>query len=70
MCIMTSGKTLLWGGLLYGLFVSTAVYWLGSYLEVSASLPVRIIFALGIGVLASLVFLFSYMAGKKRNKDK
>ena len=66
---MNQGKTLLYGGLFYGLFVSTAVYWLGSYLEVSASVPIRVLFALGIGLLASLVFLFSYLAGKKRNKD-
>ena len=66
---MNQGKTLLWGGLLYGLFVAAAVYWLGSYLEVSASLVVRILFALGIGALASLVFLFSYIAGKRRKKD-
>ena len=66
---MNQGKTLLYGGLFYGLFVSTAVYWLGSYLEVSASVPIRVLFALGIGLLASLVFLFSYIAGKKRNKD-
>ena len=66
---MNQGKTLLYGGLFYGLFVSTAVYWLGSYLEVSASVPIRVLFALGIGFLASLVFLFSYLAGKKRNKD-
>jgi membrane protein DedA with SNARE-associated domain len=66
---MNQGKTLLWGGLIYGLFVTTAVYWLGAYLEVSASLPVRVLFALGVGVLASLVFLFAYIAGKRRDKD-
>ena len=67
---MNQGKTLLWGGLIYGFFVTTAVYWLGSYLEVSASLTVRVLFAIGIGILASLVFLFAYIAGKKRNKDQ
>jgi hypothetical protein len=66
---MNNDKTLLWGGLLYGLFVSTAVYWLGAYLEVTASVPVRVIFAIGVGALASLVFLFAYIAGKRRNKD-
>ena len=66
---MNQGKTLLWGGLLYGFFVAAAVYWLGRYLEVSASLGVRILFALGVGLLASLVFLFSYIAGKWRKKD-
>jgi len=66
---MSQGKTLLYGGLLYGLFVTAAVYWLGSYLEVSGSVTVRVLFSIGIGVLASLVFLFSYIAGKKRKKD-
>lgn len=66
---MSNDKILLWGGLIYGLFVTAAVYWLGSYLEVSASLVVRVLFALGVGALASLVFLFSYIAGKKRKKD-
>ncbi len=66
---MSQGKTLLYGGLLYGLFVATAVYWLGDYIEVSASLWVRVLFALGVGFLASLVFLFSYIAGKRRKKD-
>ena len=63
---MNNDKTLLYGGLLYGLFVSAAVYWLGAYLEVSASVPVRAVFSLGVGVLASLIFLFSYIAGKRR----
>ena len=63
---MNYDKTLLYGGLLYGLFVTAAVYWLGAYLEVSASTAVRVLFALGVGVLASLVFLFSYIAGKRR----
>jgi len=67
--IVSQGKTLLYGGLLYGLFVATAVYWLGDYIEVSASLWVRVLFALGVGFLASLVFLFSYIAGKRRKKD-
>jgi apolipoprotein N-acyltransferase len=67
---MNNDKALLWGGLIYGFFVAAAVYWLGAYLGVSASIPVRALFALGIGVLASLVFLFSYIAGKRRNKDK
>jgi membrane protein DedA with SNARE-associated domain len=66
---MNSDKTLLWGGLIYGLFVTTAVYWLGDYLEVTASVPIRALFAIGVGVLASLVFLFAYIAGKRRNKD-
>jgi len=66
---MNNGKTLLWGGLIYGLFVTAAVYWLGSYLGVSASLTVRVLFAIGVGALASLVFLFAYIAGKKRKKD-
>ncbi len=66
---MNQGKTLLWGGLFYGLFVTAAIYWLGSYLEVSGSVAVRILFALGIGLLASLIFLFSYIAGKRRKKD-
>ena len=66
---MNQGKTLLWGGLIYGLFVSTAVYWLGAYLEVSASLTVRVLFSIGIGALASVVFLAAYIAGKRRNKD-
>ena len=66
---MNSGKVLLWGGLIYGLFVAAAVFLLGGYLEVSAGLVVRILFAIGVGGLASLVFLFSYLAGKKRKKD-
>jgi hypothetical protein len=66
---MNNNKTLIYGGLLYGLFVTTAVYWLGSYLEVSGSVTVRVLFAIGIGVFASLVFLFTYIAGKQRNKD-
>ena len=67
---MNQGKTLLYGGLLYGLFVATAVYWLGAYLEVSGSVTMRVLFSSGIGGLASLVFLFAYIAGKRRNKDK
>ena len=66
---MNHGKVLLWGGLIYGLFVAGAVFALGAYIEVSAGLPVRILFALGVGGLASLVFLFSYIAGKRRKKD-
>ena len=66
---MNQGKTLLWGGLFYGLFVTAAIYWLGSYLEVSGSVTVRVLFAIGIGGLASLIFLFSYIAGKRRKKD-
>lgn len=62
-------RNLLYGGLLYGLFVTAAVYWLGVYLEVSGGQIVRILFALGVGALASLVFLFSYIAGKRRKKD-
>ena len=66
---MNHGNILLWGGLIYGLFVAGAVFALGAYIEVSAGLPVRILFALGVGALASLVFLFSYIAGKRRKKD-
>ncbi len=66
---MISGKTLLWGGLFYGVFVAVAVFLLGDYIEVSGSVVVRILFAIGVGVLASLVFLFSYVAGKRRKKD-
>ncbi len=66
---MNSGKTLLWGGLFYGAFVAVAVFALGYYIEVSGSLAVRILFAIGVGLLASLVFLFSYIAGKRRKKD-
>jgi hypothetical protein len=66
---MNSDKTLLYAGLIYGLFVTAAVSWLGAYLEVTASLPVRVLFSLGVGALASLVFLFAYIAGKRRNKD-
>ncbi len=66
---MNQGKTLLWGGLFYGLFVTAVVYWLGRYLEVSGSVTVRVLFAIGIGGLASLIFLFSYIAGKRRKKD-
>jgi small basic protein len=63
---MSNDKTLLYGGLFYGLFVAAIVYWLGVYLDVSASLGIRVLFALGVGLLASLVFLFSYIAGKRR----
>ncbi len=66
---MNHGKTLLWGGLFYGVFVAGAVFLLGDYIEVSGSLVVRILFAIGVGLLASLVFLFSYVAGKRRKKD-
>ena len=66
---MNNDKTLLYGGLIYGLFVAAVVYWLGAYLEVSATVAVRALFALGVGFLASLVFLFSYIAGKQRKKD-
>jgi apolipoprotein N-acyltransferase len=62
-------KTLLYGGLLYGLFVAAAVYWLGAFIGVSGSVSVRVVFALGVGALASLVFLFSYLAGKRKNKE-
>ena len=65
---MISGKVLLWGGLFYGVFVAVAVFVLGQYIEVSGSLAVRILFAIGVGLLASLVFLFSYIAGKRRKK--
>lgn len=66
---MKNDKTLIYGGILYGLFVTAAVYWLGAYLGVSGGVAVRALFSLGIGVLASLVFLFSYIAGKRRKKD-
>ena len=66
---MNSGKVLLWGGLIYGVFVAVAVFALGHYIEVSGSLAVRILFAIGVGGLASLIFLFSYIAGKRRKKD-
>ena len=66
---MNSGKTLLWGGLFYGVFVAVAVFALGYYIEVSGSLAVRILFAIGVGGLASLIFLFLYIAGKRRKKD-
>ena len=66
---MKDDKTLLYGGILYGLFVAACVYWLGVYLEVSGGPVVRVLFSLGCGVLASLVFLFSYIAGKRRKKD-
>ncbi len=62
-------KTLLYGGLFYGLFVAAAVYWLGVYIGVSGSVTVRVIFAVGVGALASLVFLFSYLAGKGKKKE-
>ena len=65
---MNNDKVLLWGGLFYGLFVAVAVFLLGDYIEVSGSLAVRILFALGVGFLASLIFLFSYIAGKRRKK--
>ncbi len=63
---MNSGKVLLWGGLFYGVFVAVAVFALGYYIEVSGSQAVRILFAIGVGGLASLIFLFSYIAGKRR----
>ena len=66
---MNSGKVLLWGGLIYGIFVAVAVFALGYYIEVSGSLAVKILFAIGVGGLASLIFLFSYIAGKRRKKD-
>jgi hypothetical protein len=66
---MNSGKVLLWGGLIYGVFVAVAVFALGHYIEVSGSLAVKILFAIGVGGLASLIFLFSYIAGKRRKKD-
>jgi len=66
---MKNDKTLLYGGALYGLFVATAVYWLGAYLGVSGTTTVRALFSLGVGALASLVFLISYIAGKRRKKD-
>ncbi|MHA1527629.1 MAG: hypothetical protein ACTSVG_01310 [Alphaproteobacteria bacterium] len=66
---MNQGRTLLWGGLIYGLFVAIAVFALGHYIEVSGGLAVKILFALGVGGLASLIFLFSYIAGKRRKKD-
>ena len=66
---MNSGKVLLWGGLVYGVFVAIAVFALGHYIEVSGSLAVKILFAIGVGGLASLIFLFSYIAGKRRKKD-
>ncbi len=66
---MNSGKVLLWGGLFYGVFVAVVVFALGHYIEVSGSLAVRILFAVGVGGLASLIFLFSYIAGKRRKKD-
>ncbi len=66
---MNHGKILLWGGLFYGVFVTVAVFALGHYIEVSGSVTVRVLFALGIGGLASLIFLFSYIAGKRRKKD-
>jgi hypothetical protein len=64
---MNQGNTLLWGGLICGTFVAVAVFLLGGYLEESANLAVRVLFA--IGFLASLVFLFSYIAGMRRKKD-
>jgi hypothetical protein len=66
---MKNDKTLLYGGILYGLFVAAAVYWLGVYREVSGGPVIRVLFSLGVGSLASLVFLFSYIAGKRRKKD-
>jgi len=66
---MNGDKTLFYGGIFYGLFVAACVYWLGVYLEVSGGSVVRVAFALGCGVLASLVFLLSYIAGKRRKKD-
>lgn len=66
---MKNDRTLLYGGVIYALFVTAAVYWLGVYLEVSGSPAVRILFSLACGGLASLVFFFSYLAGKRRGKD-
>lgn len=66
---MKGDRTLLYGGVIYGLFVTAAVYWLGVYLEVSGSPVMRVIFSLACGVLASMVFFFSYLAGKRRGKD-
>ena len=65
---MKGDRNLLYGGAAYGLFVTAAVYWLGVYLEVSGSVLVRVIFSLACGGLASLVFFFSYLAGKRRGK--
>ena len=65
---MTGGRAILVGGALYGLFVAAAVYWLGVYLEVTASDLVRVLFSLGVGGLASLVFFLSYIAGKRRDR--
>ena len=66
-----NGRNILIGGAAYGLFVAAAVYWLGVYLGVSASDTVRVLFALGVGLLASMVFFLSYIAGKRRErKDK
>ena len=61
-----SGRTLLIAGVLYGLFVTAGVYWLGGFLEVSGSVPVRVAFAVGVGILASLVFFFAYLMGRNR----
>lgn len=66
---MNQGEILLWGGLICGLFMTMAVYRLGSYLEVSANLPVRVLFSIGIGALACPAYLFASIAGKRYNKD-
>lgn len=61
---------MLFGGVIYGLFVSTLVYWLGAYLGVSGSTTLRVGFSIGVGALASMVFFASYFAGKRGGKDK
>ena len=65
---MSNGRNILFVGAFYGLFVAAAVYWLGVYLEVTASDTVRILFAVGVGALASMVFFLSYLAGKRRDR--
>lgn len=67
---MNNDRHLLYAGILYALFVAAAVYWLGVWLEVSGSLPVRVLFSVGCGGLAGLVFFLSYLAGKRRKKDE
>lgn len=61
---------MLFGGVIYGLFVATLVYWLGAYLGVSGSDTLRVGFSIGVGALASTVFFASYFAGKRGGKDK